>query len=449
MISKHSTLTGWGLGQGIQAVEKIPASEKEAKGLLNHSRISKQTVIARGLGRSYGDASLQKTVFSSRKLNRFLSWEEKRAELVLEAGVSLEEILRIFVPKGFILPVLPGTKWVSVGGAISSDVHGKSHHRDGSFSSWVNWIEVLLASGKVIRCSRLKNQNLFRAVCGGMGLMGLILRASLKLKKIETSYFLQNQYRAGSLDTLLSLFEKHGDAPYSVAWIDTMAKGNKSGKGFLTTGYPLSNKNLPAHADWLNPHAGPKIGFPFFLPSGWVGPFVLRLAIRLYGLLPVLKGQSSIVHYDPFFFPLDGIHLWNRAYGRKGFQQHQSLFPKNTSRSAIEEILKLCQGNGFPSLVTVLKLFGPGNKNLLSFPEEGFTLCLDFPSSPGLPVFLKKLDAVVLRHGGRIYLAKDASMSREVFRAGYRNWKQFRRFKTRLDPKNSFASLQSSRLGLS
>ncbi|MBL8993441.1 MAG: FAD-binding oxidoreductase [Spirochaetia bacterium] len=440
----HSSLTGWGLGKKTEAEVRLPLSQGEAAERLE----TRGEKITRGLGRSYGDPSLQREVISSLGLNRFLSWNESRAELVCEAGVLLEEILRHFVPRGFLLPVLPGTKWVTVGGAVSSDVHGKSHHRDGSFSRWVNWIDLLLPSGETVRISKTVRREWFRAVCGGMGLLGVILAVSLKLKKIETSFFWQRTYRADSLAELTALFEKHSGAPYSVAWIDTAAPGKKRGRGFLTTGYPAARKDLPHGREPLPIHRPPRFVFPFLLPSGLLSAPLLRSLIFGYEHLPRPGDTPTLVHYDPFFFPLDGIHFWNRAYGKKGFVQHQCLIPKKESQAALDQILALCQSEGFPSFVTVLKLFGPGNENLLSFPREGFTLCLDFPFNERLRPFLKKLDAVVVRHGGRLYLAKDAVMSRQTFRAGYPNWEKFVRLKKKLDPLNRFSSLQSERLGL-
>lgn len=439
-----SSLTGWGLGKKIEARVRLPLSQAEVPETL----AAEEKKIPRGLGRSYGDPALQSKVISSLGLSRFLSWNESRAELICESGVLLEEILRHFVPRGYFLPVLPGTKWVTVGGAVSSDVHGKSHHRDGSFSRWVNWVDLLLPSGETVRISRKSHGEWFRAVCSGMGLLGLILAVSLKLKKIETSFFWQRNYQAGSLAELIGLFEKHRAAPYSVAWIDTAATGKKRGRGFLTTGYPAARSELPAGMDPLSIHKPPRFTFPFRLPSGMLSAPLLRAMIFTYAHLPRSGETPSLIHYDPFFFPLDGIHFWNRAYGEKGFVQHQCLIPKKASGAALDQILALCQREGFPSFVTVLKLFGPGNDNLLSFPDEGFTLCLDFPFTERLKPFLKKLDAVVVRHGGRIYLAKDATMSRETFRAGYPNWKDFTRLKKKLDPRGQFSSLMSERLGL-
>lgn len=439
-----SSLTGWGLGKKVDAEVRLPFSQREAEETVG----ARRKKIPRGLGRSYGDPSLQRDVISSLALNRFLSWDPSRAELVCESGVLLEEILRHFVPRGYLLPVLPGTKWVTVGGAVSSDVHGKSHHRDGSFSRWVNWIDLLLPSGQTVRISRKIHGEWFRAVCGGMGLLGVILAVSIKLKKIDTSFFWQRTYRAGSLADLTLFFEKHSDAPYSVAWIDTAASGQKRGRGFLTTGYPASRKDLPQGMDPLPIHRPPRFTFPTLLPSGMMSAPLLRTMIFTYAHLPRPEEKPILVHYDPFFFPLDGIHLWNRAYGKKGFVQHQCLIPKNQGVAALDQILALCQRENFPSFVTVLKLFGPGNDHFLSFPQEGFTLCLDFPMNDRLRPFLKKLDAVVLRHSGKIYLAKDAAMSRETFRAGYPEWKQFSKVKKRLDPLNQFSSLMSERLGL-
>lgn len=409
-------------------------------------------LIARGLGRSYGDSSLGGRVLSTLGLDRFTGFDPSVPSLECEAGVSLGEILEYFVPRGYFLSVTPGTKFVTVGGAIAADVHGKNHHRDGSFSEHLLWMDVMLPGGEVQRCSKKENVELFRATCGGMGLTGVILRAAIRLRNIETAYIRQTTHKARDLDGILALFEEHIDATYSVAWIDCMAKGKGAGRSVLMLGEHARSGELEGGAATAgNPlllkprktHSVP-VNMPAFTMN--------RLTVKLFNTLYYGRHKSgrhdSVVDYDTFFYPLDGVLNWNRIYGKKGFTQYQFVIPKEGGREGLLRVLDEIAGSPFGPFLTVLKLFGRGNENDISFPIEGYTLALDFPVSQRLFGFLDRLDSIVLDHGGRLYLAKDSRMSAEMFRRSYENSEKFVKYKQMIDGEGKMRSLQSERLGI-
>ncbi len=407
-------------------------------------------LIPRGMGRSYGDASLAERVLTTLRFNRMLSFDQDRGVIRCEAGTSLSEILEIIVPKGWFLSVTPGTKYVTVGGAIAADVHGKNHHREGTFTDYVVSMDIALADGSVCTCSRETNEDLFHAVCGGMGLAGIILNATFLLKRIETAFIKQETMKARNLDEVINMFDDHKAYTYSVAWIDCLAGGGNSGRSILMLGEHARAEEIGGKgaSDALRPAEKRKLNVPFRFPS-----FVLnRRSARAFNLLYYHKlpgaRRRDFIDYDSFFFPLDIIQNWNRIYGRRGFTQYQCVFPRDVSRKALKILLDKIKGSGEGPFLTVLKLFGKRNSNVLSFPMEGYTLAVDFPMTSTLLKFLEGLDKVVLDHGGRLYLAKDARMSEDMFKKSYENAETFREVKYNFDPANRFRSLQSERLGI-
>jgi len=406
------------------------------------------TLIARGLGRCYGDSSLWPTIVSTLKFNRILAFDAGEGIMRCEAGTSLEEVLDVAVPCGWFLPVTPGTKHVTLGGAIASDVHGKNHHKEGAFSDHVLSMEVMLHDGEIIACSQRERQDLFTAVCGGMGLLGVILNATFRLKKIETAYIMQRTIRAADLDEVMDLFEQYADATYSVAWIDCIAKEKKLGRSVFMLGEHALRKDLEGSQCAERPleiSLRKRLNIPSPFPS-----FVLnRFSAKAFNFVYFQRAKterSAAADFDTFFYPLDAIGHWNRIYGSKGFTQYQCVMPRDTSKQGLRSLLNIISwGNEVPFLA-VLKLFGKGNGNLLSFPMEGYTLALDFPITPTLFGFLDSLDKIVLDYGGRLYLAKDARMSGEMFRRSYGNAARFIDLKHQLDGSDKFRSLQSERL---
>jgi len=292
---------------------------------------------------------------------------------------------------------------------------------------------------------------LFRGICGGMGLLGVILSARLKLKKIETAYINAVTQRAENLETVMDLFEKFRDFTYSVAWIDCLSKGKSLGKSVLILGEHALSDEIKACGlkdTGLTDRRDRKILIPFNFPNFILNNLSVRIFNSLYYLKASVLPRKSLDHYNSFFFPLDALHYWNRIYGRRGFTQYQCVLPKQTSLHGMRIILRKIGGYGKGSFLAVLKLFGKGNSNFLSFPIEGYTLALDFPIRPGIFEFLDELDKVVLDHGGRLYLTKDARMGREMFFRGYPHAEKFSEIKSKVDKHSRLQSLQSRRIGL-
>jgi len=408
-------------------------------------------VIARGLGRSYGDSSLAPTTVISSNLNHFIDFNEQTGELTCEAGVSFAEILRVFIPKGWFLPVTPGTQFVTVGGAIASDVHGKNHHIDGTFCEHISALTLCLPNGEVIECSKIHHPHLFRATCGGMGLTGVIVQATFTLKPIETAYIKETTYKTANLEETLAKFEEHNSATYSVAWIDCLATGKSLGRSLLMLGEHASKTELQesqAEIEPLNVAKASKLNMPFDFPAFTLNRFSVKAFNTLY-YGKVRQPQSQrLVHYAPFFYPLDSIQNWNRMYGKNGFVQYQFVIPKSAGLVGLTEILSEIANSKRGSFLAVLKVFGKGNDNYLSFPEEGYTLALDFKMDNTLLDFLKTLDDIVLHYGGKLYLTKDARMSEQMFKQSYPQWQEFHKIRHQYNAHQVFNSLQSMRLGL-
>lgn len=398
-------------------------------------------LIPYGNGRSYGDSALSKNIIKVKQHNFFLSFDEVKGLLHLQAGVLLSEILDTFVPRGWFLKITPGTKLITVGGAIASDVHGKNHHVDGCFSECVEMFRLMLPDGEIVECSKQGNSELFKATCGGMGLTGVILDAKISLKNINSKYLDQITIKTKNLKETFEAFENYKDARYSVAWIDCLAQGDGIGKCLLM----VANFSDDGQ---LNYQTKKKLNIPFNFPS-----FVLnKFSVQAFNWLYYGKVRERIskqkVDIDTFFYPLDAIDNWNRIYGKNGFTQYQCILPKETSYNGLEAILKAISDSGKGSFLAVLKLYGKANDNYLSFPMEGYSLALDFKIEEGLLELLDKLDEIVLRHGGRIYLAKDVRVSKEVFEKGYPQIDKFRALREKYKMNDKFNSLQSRRLGI-
>jgi decaprenylphospho-beta-D-ribofuranose 2-oxidase len=438
-------VSGWGNYPKIEAHMVRAGSTEKIKEFLNATDV----FIPRGLGRSYGDSSLNNNILSTLNLNRMLSFDGKEGILSCESGVTLSEILEVFVPKGWFLTVTPGTKFVTVGGAIASDVHGKNHHKEGSFSDHLVSMDILTSEGARVTCSKTENAYLFEATCGGMGLTGIILNATFKMKRIETAYIRQTTIKTRNLEETMDYFENYGNFTYSVAWIDCLANKENLGRSILMLGEHAAFGDMKGET--RNTLVLPKmknINIPINFPN-----FVLnRLTAKYFNVLYYHKHSNtkseSMVDYDSFFYPLDSIYNWNRIYGSRGFTQYQCVLPYDMSKEGLKEILMRIRDSGMGSFLAVLKLFGKGNDNLLSFPMEGYTLALDFPISSGLFTFLEEMDRLVVNYGGRLYLSKDVRMGKDTFIKGYKYAKKFISAKKTIDKYNKLQSLQSKRLGL-
>jgi FAD/FMN-containing dehydrogenase len=430
-------LSAWGRYPVINATLSHPADTAEAQGVLRRH----PSLIARGLGRSYGDSALAAEVLQSDRLDHFLGFDPGTGVLQAQAGVSLDAILKTFVPRGWFPPTTPGTKFVTLGGAIASDVHGKNHHSFGCFSQGVLGLDLLQADGSVATCTPTQNAELFRATCGGMGLTGVILRATVQLQPIRSAYFDQTTYRCANLDEVLQRYEEEKATPYSVAWIDCSIEGQALGRSVLTVGRHSETGPLKHHDD-------PALSVPFNTPNGLMNPFTIQAFNAVYYHRVLAKKSQQHVHYEPFFYPLDKVGGWNKLYGKLGFTQHQFVIPKAAGPEALRAVLTKIASSKRGSPIAVLKLCGPQNDNPLSFPLEGYSLALDFKIDAGLFPILDELDAMVLSYGGRMYLTKDAHMSEKTFKQSYPRWQEFQALREKTGAKGRFASLQSKRLGL-
>ncbi|MDF1884241.1 FAD-binding oxidoreductase [Sulfurimonas sp. SAG-AH-194-C21] len=396
-------------------------------------------LIPYGNGRSYGDSALNDTLVHTRPYDYFLDFDESTGILHVQAGVLLSEILEASVKRGWFLKVTPGTKLISVGGAIASDIHGKNHHIEGCFSECVEEFSIMLADGQIQTVK--KGEELFLATCGGMGLTGVILTAKISLKKINSQFINQTTIKTKNLKETFAAFEEYKKDPYSVAWIDCLAKDENIGKSLLMVGDFADDGDLR-----YKPKS--KLNIPFNFPS-----FALNtLSVKAFNWLYYWKSKDGVskqkVHFDSFFYPLDSIRNWNRIYGKNGFTQYQFILPKESSFDGLERILDKISKSGKGSFLAVLKLYGKENANYLSFPIEGYSLALDFKIEDGLFELLDELDEIVVECGGRIYLTKDVRVSKETFELGYERVETFRAFRKKHNMSEKFNSLQSKRLGL-
>jgi decaprenylphospho-beta-D-ribofuranose 2-oxidase len=420
-------------------------SEFTSTGDLEYILAEKKELIVRGNGRSYGDASLNDHIISCLSFNKFIDFDKANGIIEVQAGVLLDDILKVTVPAGWFLPVTPGTKFITIAGAVASDVHGKNHHIDGSFSNHIIGITIMLADGQVISCSPNHNADLFWATCGGMGLTGPILSVKFSLKPIKSSFIAKTTIKAESLDEILALFDESSAATYSVAWIDCLKGGKHFGRSLLMTGEHYDNHDEKiALKKPYKLHSDPHLSIPFNFPG-----FVLnKNSIKLFNMVfyhkLLAKSKQTIDHYDSFFYPLDAILSWNRMYGKRGFAQYQFVVPIE-ARKGLEVILRKIQERGMGSFLAVLKVFGE-QRDLISFPMKGYTLALDFAINDKLFAFLDELDQIVLDFGGRIYMSKDSRMKKDVFWQGYPRAQEFVEIVKKYNPHGKINSMLSKRL---
>lgn len=436
------SIANWGNYPVVESDEHFFTFDEQLRTLMKET----SEFIPRGNGRCYGDASLGKSTITTIKYDKVLSFDTQLGIFECQSGLTLDQVLEVIVPRGWFLPVTPGTKFITVGGAVSSDVHGKNHHVDGCFGSHVIEMDVLLADGTLITCSPNAHTDLFEATCGGMGLTGLITRIKFRLKKIETSYIRQKQIKAANLEEIIRLFDENQHYTYSVAWIDCLTTGKNFGRSILILGEHALLNDLKPRQKTSPLQLPPKkqVPFPLNLPSWVLNSFTVKLFNALYYAKNMKREQDAVVSYEPFFYPLDAILHWNRGYGRKGFVQYQFVLPLD-AKDGLVEILHRISNKGLGSFLAVLKVFGRQD-SLISFPKEGFTLALDFPVRDSLFGFLDELDEVVLKYGGRIYMSKDARMKPSVLQAGYPRLDEFKAIVKKYNPVGKIRSVQSDRL---
>lgn len=434
--NNNPSLSGWGKNKLYSSDIYSLDSYEDLSSLKSYKEI-----IPRGLGRSYGDSSIGKKVLETRSLERIIDFDEKFGLIECESGISFSNLLETVIPKGWFLPVVAGTKNITLGGAIASDIHGKNHHKDGTLSNWIESLEILTGDGKVVTASTKLHSDLFFATCGGMGLTGIILKAKLKLKKISSTDINVKKFKIESLEELLDKFEEYNDSDYSVSWIDLSGSTKESIRSVLSLGSHTTDGELKISK-------GREISVPRIVPPGLVNNLSIKLFNRLYYSTSIEKRAAKLTSYNNFFFPLDYVSNWNNLYGNKGFLQYQFVLPKDCGVKELKEIIEIISSsNIYPSL-TVLKKFGKENSNYLSFPKEGLTLALDFRMKSSIFKLLAKLDASVLNLGGRHYLTKDSHMNEKTFKITYDNWEQFQNVRKKYQSQDIFKSYQSVRLGL-
>lgn len=419
-----TVVTSWGRTRRANEDLQEPAFADEVPDCLRGGPV----LLGYGMGRSYGDVCLNDggRLVSMRRLDRVLAADWEKGILRAEAGCSLDQLLRLTVPRGWFLPVTPGTKFVTLGGAVANDVHGKNHEVAGTFGCHIRSIGLCRSTGESSELGPENEPELFAATVGGLGLTGLILWVELQLSPIASAYFETETLRMDGLDDFFRRAAESRDWPFTVSWVDCLQAGTSLGSGLFTRACFATDGRLEAH------RARPAIAIPLDAPGWLLGGTSVALFNRLYARRPGVVGRSQ-VHYDSALFPLDGIDNWNRLYGRHGFFQHQSVVPLATAEAAIRNLLELTAQYRQGSPLVVLKIFGNrASPGLLSFPMEGATLALDLPNRGEETMkLLNRMTDTVIEAGGRIYPAKDAAMSGAAFRAGFPNW---RRLEAARDP---------------
>lgn len=436
-------VAGWGRYPTVDAVLRRPVSANAAAEAFDES------TIARGNGRSYGDASLHaREMLDTRGLDRLVDFDPDTGFLVCEAGLLLADLIDLMLPRGWWVPVTPGTRLVTIGGMVASDVHGKNHHGAGTFGDHVAWIDLALGDGQVLRCSPNEHADLFAATCGGMGLTGVVLRVAFTMIRVESAMIRQRRLRAPTLAHAIAAFEESLDWTYSVAWIDCLATGASLGRSAILLGEHARRDELPA-ATRAAPFARKRRSakrVPVDMPGFVLGRVSVSVFNKLY--YAAQRPGDALVPVDPYFYPLDAIGDWNRIYGRGGFVQYQCVLPLASSEAGYTRILAEIAAVGQASFLAVLKRFGRQSFGMLSFPIEGYTLALDFPATAINLALLDRIDAIMLDHGGRLYLAKDARAAPATIAAGYLRLEEFRAVRRRYGLDTRFSSLLSQRLAL-
>jgi decaprenylphospho-beta-D-ribofuranose 2-oxidase len=402
--------------------------------------------LSRGLGRSYGDASLpaaaDDVVAGTTLADRLLAFDEATGALRAEAGLSLLELNRVFLRRGWFVPVTPGTQFVTLGGMVAADVHGKNHHGAGTFGAHVTGLVLRTAAAGVVACGPDREPDLFRATLGGMGLTGHILEVAFRMERIPSPWIMGESERLGSLEAVADGLAAARDWPFTAAWLDTLAGGRALGRGILFKGRWAA----PGEARAAPPRFRRAAAVPFQAPDWMLSRPSLRLFNLAYYGRHAARVRRGLVHPQAFFYPLDAVERWNLLYGRRGLTQYQCLVPHAPGHGPIRRVLELARALGVASFLTVLKDFGAEGHGLLSFPAPGLTLTLDLPVRPDTPATVARLNDEVADLSGRVYLAKDAFTSAEHFRRMEPRLPAWQAVRRRWDPEGRLRSAQSVRL---
>ncbi len=430
-------LEGWGR-LGVSGRESL-STDLES--------LTRGAALSRGLGRSYGDSSLparaSDKVVATRLADRILSFDDSTGVLRAEAGLSLADLNRVFLARGFFPPVTPGTKFVTLGGMVASDVHGKNHHREGCFGAHVRSLRVRLADDSVVTCSASVEPDLFFGTIGGMGLLGHILEVEFSMRAIPSAWIAMQSERVANIDEFLAALSRAaGRWPMTMGWIDCLSGGSSLGRGILMAGRWASREEAGA----TSPEPPAPRALPFELPNWALNRFTAGVFNALYYFRQLDQRVGAVVGPDPFFYPLDAILHWNRAYGARGFTQYQCVLPRAAGASAVRALLERLVALGCASPLCVIKDCGPEGEGVLSFPMEGTSIAVDMAVTPNIQRVVDGLNEVVIAAGGRIYLTKDRFTRSEHFRAMEPRLDAFFALREKFDPRHRLRSAQSVRL---
>jgi len=431
------TLTGWG---------RLPEPGRE---LFDEDieTLTRGAVLSRGLGRSYGDSSLPACpgdkIANSRLANRILSFDSRTGVLRAEAGLTLVDLVRLMLPRGWFPPVVPGTRFVTLGGMVASDVHGKNHHREGCFGAHVRALRIRLADNRLVECSPESDVDLFDGSIGGMGLLGHILEVEFTMQRIPSQWIWMERERVPDLGAFLDCISKASPSwPMTMGWIDCLKRGHQMGRGVLVAGRWATADEAPAR----RPGSRPEITLPVVLPDWALNHATTGLFNAAFYWSHVRRKAAGPMAPASFFFPLDVILEWNRAYGPRGFTQYQCVVPRAAGSSAVREFMERLTRLGAASPLCVIKDCGPEGRGVLSFPLEGTSIAVDMPVSNNIQRVVDGLNEFIVAAGGRIYLTKDRFMRPEHFRAMEPRLPRFLELRAKWDPARRLRSAQSRRL---
>lgn len=443
MSWKSLELTGWGRNSHQTALTARPERQKDLQRAIGDS-LAQSGLVAHGGLRAYGDQALprgddQHALLTTR-MNRILAFDSATGIVTVEAGMCFRDMIRAFVPKGWLIPVSPGTAFATMGGAIANDIHGKNHDTLGSFGNHVLGFELITPDGNTQQVT--PDHNLFRATIGGCGLTGVITTVTVQLKKISGNCVQVTETKIKDLESYLIAFDEAiaQNVDYTVGWIDGLAKGKRMGRGIFETG-TLSDETIE-----LKPAKEKSV--PIDFPALALNPLSVRSFNLLYRNRFLRKSRTTLTPFEAFNYPLDAISDWNRIYGKRGFHQFQCVIPRSEGERALPLLLDTIARSGAGSFLSVLKTMGGDGRGLLSFPMKGYTLALDFPHKAGVEGLFRSLHKITADHGGRIYLAKDSMLTRDEFDAMYPHADEMRQVLASLPHSEKLTSQMAARLAL-